>query len=105
MSPYGFMVNIPPSLSKSRITVAWGRRHNDHDTTTAANEGISAFQNALSRGQPFLLLYLPFCVGEGPISSVSCRHGAFIVSCSRATIVEMPLVRTNDISMVVNIAF
>ena len=100
------MVTIPPSPSKSSITVGWGRRHNDGDTTTTANEGISAFPNALGRGQPFLLVYLPFWLGEGPVSSVSCRHGAFIVSCSCAgTIAETSFVRINGISMVVNIAF
>ena len=57
-----------------------GYHHNADDTTTAANEGIFAFPNAPGRGQPFLLLYLPFCMGEGPLSSVFCRPGALIVS-------------------------
>ena len=83
MSPYGFMVTIPPSGSKLRITVAWGRRYNDVATTTATNEGIFAFPNAAGRGQPFLLLYLPFCMGEEPVSSVYYRPGALIVSCLR----------------------
>ena len=47
------MVIIPPSRSKSRITVTSGRRHNNGDTTTATNEGIFAFPNAAGHGQPF----------------------------------------------------
>ena len=84
MSPYGFMVIIPQSPSKLPPNGHLGRRHDDGDTTTAVNEGISVFPNDLGRGKPFLLLYLPFCVSEGPVSSVSCRHGAFIFSCSCA---------------------
>ena len=80
MSPYGFMVIFPPPRAKLRITVASGRRHNDGDTTTATNEGIFAFPNVAGRGQPFLRLYLPFCMGEEPVSSVFCRPGALIVS-------------------------
>ena len=51
-------------------------------TTAAGNEGILSFPNALGRGQPFPRVYLPFCVGVGPVSSTSCRPGALIVSCS-----------------------
>ena len=80
MSPYGFMVTLSPSGSKSRITVAWGRRYNGVATTTAT---IFAFPNAAGRGQPFLQLYLPFCMGKEPVSSIYCRPGALIVSCLR----------------------
>ena len=52
----------------------------DVATTTAT---IFAFPNAAGRGQPFLQLYLPFCMGEEPVSSVYCRPGALIVSCLR----------------------
>ena len=81
ISPYGFLVIIPPSRSKSRITVTSGGHHKDSDTTMATNKGIFAFPNTTGRGQPFLRLYLPFCIGEGPVSSVFCRPGALIVSC------------------------
>ena len=59
------------------------RRYNGVATTTATNEGSFAFPNAAGRGQPFLLLYLPFCMGEEPVSSVYYRPGALIVSCLR----------------------
>ena len=81
MSPYEFMVNIPPSPSKSKIAVGWGRRHDDGDITATGNDGIFSFPNALGRGQPFPRLYLPFCVGVRPVSSASCQPGALIVLC------------------------
>ena len=73
----------PPSSSKSRITVTWGQRHHAYDTATVANEGISAFPNALGHGKPFLSTFVScyFCVDEGPVSSISCRHEPLIVSC------------------------
>ena len=99
------MVIIPPPCSKSRITVTSGQRHNNGGTTTTTNEGIFAFPNVPGRGQPLLLRYLPFCMGERPVSSVFCRPGALIFSyCEQSTIAETPLVRTNGILMVVYIA-
>ena len=72
----------PPITFKNASQPHLGRGHNnDGDTTTAGNEGIFAFPNASGRGQPFPFLYLPFCVGDGPLSNTSCRPGALIVSC------------------------
>ena len=67
--------------NQGSIIVTFGRRQNDGDKTTVANEGIFALPNAAGHGQPFLRLYLPFCMGEGPISSVFCRPGTLIVLC------------------------
>ena len=69
ISPYEFMIIVPRSPSKSPPNGHLGRRHDNGNTTTTANEGIFAFPNAPGRGQPFLLLYLPFFMGEGPVST------------------------------------
>ena len=64
----------PPITFKIKDKRYSGEQENDGDTTTATNDEISAFQSTPGRGQPFLLLYLPFCMGEGPV----CKYVAYL---------------------------